>query len=173
MRWLSRVVQYLNEWVLFMDKFVGKEDADDLHLSVINCKMKEIIASVKEASGESSLDFNTFRLSIFTTLVLGIGIPKPGKHLHQFFFPTVGMTSYKHILKPSPWISSSTDLRNNWNQIDLLMKQLSHKMNLTRFRRDYTEVHMCESVPGRFLEKQDLFVVGQNVYKNNIDGVAS
>ena len=172
MRRLSRVVNCLNQWVLFMDDFVGKEEATDIPISAVHQKMNEIIASVKEASGESSLDFNSFRLSIFTTLVSGIGIPEPGKHLHQFFFPTVGMASYKHIHKPSPRPSCSTDFRNNLNQIDGLMKQLSHEMNQTHFRRDYTEVHMCESVPGRFLEKHDLFVVGQNVFENNIDGVA-
>ena len=159
-------------WVLFLDSFVGKEEADDVPIPIVHQKMNEIIESVKEASGESSLDFNCFRLSIFTTLVSGIGIPEPGKHLHQFFFPTVGMASYKHILNPSPQLSSSADFANNWKQIDGLMKQLSHRMNLTHFRRDYTEVHMCESVPGRYLEKQDLFVVGQDVFENNTDGVA-
>ena len=167
---LSRVVRSLNDWILFIDKFVGKEDADDVPLSVLNQKMEDVISSVKVSSGTSSLDFNKFRLSIFTTLVSGIGIPEPGKHLHQFFFPTVGNASYNHILKPSPRSSASKEIR--MNEIDAVMKAISHCLNLKTHRRDYIEVHMCESVPGRFLEKRDLFVVGQNIFENNTNGVA-
>ena len=51
------------------------------------------------------------------------------------------------------------------------MKLVSLECGWKTYRRSYVEVNMCESFPGRYLNKKDLFVVGQNIFQNNVDGI--
>ena len=47
------------------------------------------------------------------------------------------------------------------------MRLVAWKLGWKRYQHDYVEVHMCESLPGRYLNKKDIFFVGQNCFELN------
>ena len=175
---LEKVADVLAEWIEFIDSFEGKEDSNDIPLGDVHAKMQTTICKIKEKVGCTSLDFSMFRLSIFTTLVSGIGLTEPGKHLHQFFFPVEGTAAYNHLMHPFASTMATDDDTHTWPQrscplsnIDQNMRLVAWKLGWKRYRRDYVEVHMCESLPGRYLNKKDIFFVGQNCFELNSLGI--
>ena len=58
------------------------------------------------------------------------------------------------------------------DQIDLEMRELSGSMGRRMYRRDHVELLLCESLPGRGLKKQDVFVYGQAIFNLSYDGIA-
>ena len=117
-------------------------------------------------------------LSIFTTLVSGIGLTEPGQHLHQFFFPVEGSAAYNHLMHPfASTLATGDDTHMRpqascpLSNIDQNMRLVAWKLGWKRYRRDYVEVHMCESLPGRYLNKKDIFFVGQNCFELNSLGI--
>ena len=53
--------------------------------------------------------------------------------------------------------------------IDHNMEMISNEMKWSEYRRDKVEVHLCESMANRYLNKKDLFFRGQKIF-NLIDG---
>mgnify|MGYP003316974380 CR=1 FL=1 len=47
---------------------------------------------------------------------------------------------------------------------DQLMESVSSSMDWKVYRRDNVELHLCESMPNRYLGLKDLFVVGDNIF---------
>ena len=99
-------------------------------------------------------------------------------HLHQFFFPTKKSASYKHLDKPlgdragMPSILGDQDKdvsSSVLNTVDTHMEIISNEMKWPKYKRDVIEVHLCESVANRYLNKKDVFFRGQNIF-NLIDG---
>ena len=58
---------------------------------------------------------------------------------------------------------SKKELRS-LQQRDQLMESVSSSMDWKTYRRDNVELHLCESMPNRYLGLKDLFVVGDNIF---------
>ena len=169
---LKKVVRVLHSWMCFIDEKQALQTAKELPLWEIDQRMDQTLSDIKTVTG-TQLDFSKFRLSLFTTFVSGIGLVKPGLHLHQFFFPTKGTASYKHLNKPlgdrvkMPSIieNREKDLSSSvFDTVDSKMEVISNEMKWPKHRRDVVEVHLCESVANRYLNKKDVFFRGQNIF---------
>ena len=172
---LKKIVRVLHSWMCFIDDKKTFQTAKDVPLWTIDKRMGEILSDIKDIAG-TQLDFSKFRLSLFTTFASGIGLLKPGLHLHQFFFPTKGTASYKHLNKPlgdrvcmpSSLKNTEKDLSSSLlHTVDSNMETISNEMKWRDYRRDVVEVHLCESVANRYLNKKDVFFRGQNIFNLN------
>ena len=174
---LKKTVYCLSNWISFVDQFRGINDANQIPLSTISSKMKMTLRAIKSSLGENSLDFADFRLSIFTVLASALGLCEPGEHLHHFFFPMRGYASCNHLDKPMQTSfggcffgktiteqPGSKKESRSLQERDQLMQSVSSSMAWKPYRRDNVELHLCESVPNRYLGLKDLFVVGDNIF---------
>ena len=169
---LRKVVRVLHSWIQFIDSKEKCQGAKDLPLWEVLQKMEQTLSCIKNITGKE-LDFSTFWLSLFTTFVSGMGLVEPGKHLHQLFFPTKGMASYKHLNKPlgdrinSPSVLEEVENDCSFSVIETIdsnMEMISNEMKWFECRGDLVEVHLCESMANRYLGKKDLFFRGQNIF---------
>ena len=55
--------------------------------------------------------------------------------------------------------------------MDEMMRQISNKMGWKPYIRNKMEVHLCESVSGRYLKKTDIFFKSQTTHRLTEDGV--
>lgn len=133
--------------------------------------------------------FSLFRLSVFTTIVIGCNELMPGPHLKQIMIPLPGTSSFKHLLAPSKGQmsqKSATDLATNNKEViiqpseddrvavddhDRLMLYLSNSFGRKGYVRDEMECLLCESHPGRSLECRDWFCKGQDIFDCSDDGI--
>ena len=76
----------------------GNNPTDDLPLDFIT---KQLDSVCSQENDVASCQLGAFRLSMFTTVIAGCGVLKPGKHLRQLMFPVKGCASYKHLACPS------------------------------------------------------------------------
>ena len=147
--------------------------------------MKAVLLKVKAAAG-SSLEFSMFRLSVFTSLICGLGIVNPGPHLHQFILPCENTAAFHHLTNPqmceinddyanSCIVNGITGTKRgqlvNETDFDLTMKAISSEMGHRIYRRSYIEILLCESRPGRVLDKKDVFKRGQCIFHLSDDGI--
>ena len=69
--------------------------------------MKKRIEELREKiAAIAKRQFSLFRLGIFTTIVAGTGLLKPGHHLKNLMYPVRGAASYHHLTFPSSDIIS-------------------------------------------------------------------
>ena len=190
---LEKVSVILFEWIKFVDLYYGESDANDIPYLMIETKMTEICGKLRTATtktGCKALDFKSFRLSIFTTLISALMIPKPGPHLHQFMLPCENTASFNHLRDPfmsnidedeaaSLLYSMSTDAEQtdkmNEGQIppedfDSFMRELSSTMNWESYKRNQVENHLCEAHPCRSLNKVELYKKKENIHDLNETG---
>ena len=74
---LTNVVSVLAGWIDVIDSYFGKCLAKDIPYFELKYKMMDVCEQVKIASGNPSLKFGMFRLSIFTTYVTSLGMVIP------------------------------------------------------------------------------------------------
>jgi len=169
---LKKIVRVLHSWMCFVDEKRAFPTAKEIPLWEIDKRMDQTLSCIKDVAG-TQLDFSKFRLSLFTTFASGIGLVQPGMHLHQFFFPTKNAASHKHLDKPLgdrvgvPSILGDQDKdvsSSVLNTVDTHMEIISNEMKWPKYKRDVVEVHLCESVANRYLNKKDVFFRGQNVF---------
>ena len=196
-RELVQLCEALNEWVIFLDRYQGYEDANDIPFKDVLKQMTRTCNKVKKSLGkikykakagdgtgkvvekESELDFSLFRLSIFTTIVSGLGIAKPGRHLHQVIIPTVKTAAVEHLtapgngeieFRPTSEVEEDDEFRPDLSKtlkpedVDIQMRELAGVMGHRRYRRDVVELYLCESKMGRYLAKMDVFRKGQSIF---------
>lgn len=131
--------------------------------------------------------FSLFRLSIFTTLIVGCGEVTTGRHLRQLMFPIKNTASYEHLLNTSvgkmskkraselchmnaTTVAYDGDTRIDPESHDLAMLYLSTHLNQPTYNRDEMECLLCESLPGRNLSCCDWFRKGQRLFDIDYDG---
>ena len=171
---LTAIVEVLFEWIAFIEKQRGKKDAADIPFYLVAEQMYATKEAVQAASGLDKFDWGEFRLGLFTTYVSALGIVRPGRHLHQVFVPTASAASTHHLTQPST--NNRTVLasrrRDSCTILDEEMKYVSHEMSWARYRRDLVEVYLCESMPGRELNRRDVFIQGQRIFHLTELGIA-
>ena len=83
--------------ICWVDTFVGKSTAEDIPIHVLALQFARTIEVIKVAVELSGFEFGLFWIQIFLSVVSGVGLSKPGQHLHQLMIPTVNQASYKHL----------------------------------------------------------------------------
>jgi hypothetical protein len=103
-----------------------------------------------------------FRLQIFVQLAALSGVVlKASPLLADFAYPVKGMASYTHL--------------HDMGQVEECnfeeaMEQLKHELQMPTAGKNEIETALCESTPGRFLEKFDVFFFGQDLYRLTKEG---
>jgi hypothetical protein len=176
---LERVISILHKHVSWIDSLGGRGDncIEDMPIHTLREQME---ATRKEIHAVVACQFSLFRLSIFTTLIIGCGEVQPGRHLRQLMFPIKNTASYQHLMNTSIGKISkqqANELCKNINAVtndgntrvspechDLAMLYLSTHLNLSKYNRDEMECVLCESIPGRNLSCVDWFRKGQRLF---------
>jgi hypothetical protein len=98
---LLKITEALAEHVQWINSFQEFHKTEDIPYDVILNQMRATLKKVKAAAYGSGLEFDLFRLQIFTTLINALAIPDPGPHLLQLMIPaSTGQQSYKHLSNP-------------------------------------------------------------------------
>ena len=184
---LTNVVQVLYEWIRYINGNHGKVFAHEIpYFEVLN-KMKAIVKKVKDVS-DTSLEFSMFRLSVFTTLICGLGIVDCGPHLHQFILICENTAAFDHLTNPemcgidddcaTACIMNSSSIGNPPSarmiddlDFDSTMNVLSSEIGHRIYRRSSIEILLCESRPGRVLQLKDVFKRDQSIFCINDSGI--
>jgi hypothetical protein len=94
---LEKVISILYNHVSWINSFAsscGENCIQDMPLDMIREQME---LTRKEIHEVVPCQFSLFRLSIFTTLIIGCGEVTSGRHLRQFMFPIKNTASYEHL----------------------------------------------------------------------------
>jgi hypothetical protein len=186
---LESVVGVLFEHLQWVDSLADQSYADlsiDLPLTMVQKHMEE----VREKIGAiAKCQFSLFRLGIFTTIVTGTGLLKPGRHLKHLMYPVRGAASFRHLTFPSAdqisqenadaiADSTGTILVNSIDDCidscyhDRAMMYLSTSVGCEVYVRDEMECLLCESHPSRNLAQcRDWFKRGQTIYDCTPEGL--
>mmetsp|Transcript_13887 Transcript_13887/g.28326 ORF Transcript_13887/g.28326 Transcript_13887/m.28326 type:complete len:1656 (-) Transcript_13887:317-5284(-) len=185
---LEKVVSILYKHVSWINSLVGRGDncVQDMPLDMVRRQMELTCKAIHDIV---PCQFSLFRLSIFTTLIIGCGEVATGRHLRQLMFPIKNTASYEHLMNTSVGIMSTkraSELCQNMNAAmvandgntkikpeshDLAMLYLSTYLNLPKYNRDEMECALCESIPGRNLSCCDWFRKGQRLFDIDNDGI--
>ena len=178
------------QWVDSLAEQPYTDITQDLPLVVVQQHMEEI---QKKVAFIAKCQFNLFRLGIFTTIVTGTGLLKPGPHLKNLMYPVRGAASFNHLTFPSSDLMSEqhavamvegkeSTARLQMNDCDdcieidyhdRAMMYLSTAVGCEVYVRDEMECLLCESHPSRNLTQcRDWFKRGQTIYDCTADGVA-
>ena len=95
---LKKVVNILMDLICWVDTYVGKSTADEIPIHVLELQFAKTIEAIKVAVEVSGFEFGLFRTQICLSVVSGVGLSKPGLHLHQLMIPTENQASYKHLI---------------------------------------------------------------------------
>jgi hypothetical protein len=153
---LTSIVISLYHHLSWVDSLVGRGEnpLKDLPLRFVKQHMDNVCLEINNVA---ACQFGSFRLGIFTTILIGCGELKPGKHLRQLMFPVKGCASYKHLDNPTMdrmsnarALSLSTDqegaiiANDGWDPIgelhhDRAMQLLSVSLGRDQYFRDEIE----------------------------------
>jgi hypothetical protein len=98
---LLKITEALAEHVRWINTFQGCHKSEQIPYEVILNQMEATLKKVKAAALVSGLEFDLFRLEIFTELISALGVPEPGPHLLQLMIPaSEKQRSYKHLSNP-------------------------------------------------------------------------
>lgn len=182
---INTVMHRLLEWIYHIDTYSGKIDAKDVPANLLWGEMNAVIRDIQHIYREktgSMLDFSKFRLSIFTNLITALGYAVPGRHLNQLFLPTPGTASFSHLTDPTMREFDVTRERMQYGmgeqqtnfeaiEIDDMMRKVCDQLQWEPYLRNMVEVHLCESVSGRLLKRNDVFFKNQTIHRLTEDGV--
>lgn len=183
---LRSIMHVLYHHVLWVDSLAThsySNPVDDLHISNIKLHMEQVCKQIYKIV---PCQFNLFRLSIFNTIMTGLGAFQPGHHLKQLMFPIRGSASYKHLESPLSDVMSRevavaicggdlgvADPQSpvNIEHHDRLMQYLCTAVGRQTYVRDEIECLLCESHPNRDLQNCcDWFRQNQTIYDCLDDG---
>ena len=194
---LVDIVTCLLEWIDYVDNHRLIDNMDDIHFVDIEDKYLAVVNKIKSASHahKTKIEFDVFRLSIFTTLATGLGLTEPGEHTQQFVIPTKKAASNNHLRNPDKHLLTNKNAKgiydgkyvtpNESSNIDRFgnckgknkgtpdnnMWYLSRQMEWNVYCRDDVETALCESVPCRQLKKKDVFRKGTRLFWMRIPGI--
>ena len=79
-----------------------KSEQHSNHISPreIVVQARTLIKKLKVSGDCQGLDFDCFRLGVFTTMVCALGMVKPGVHLLQFALPFKKTALLRHLIDP-------------------------------------------------------------------------
>ena len=161
---LLKITESLAEHVRWINSLLGKHKAEDIPYSCILNQMEVTVKKVKEAAFGSGLEFDLFRLQIFTELISALAIPEPGPHLLQLMIPaSQNQRSYKHLSNPlihklsdveASQMSSGSEGRTSATvptvipvaQFDTCCSEVSTSLGRPFYRRNHIESCLCESL---------------------------
>jgi hypothetical protein len=186
---LSQVVSILFDHVRWINSLIpsGTSPVSDMPLSLVKAQCDKTIHDI---SVVASCQFSHFRLGLFTTILSGSGLLRPGRHLKNLMYPVKGSASFKHLSRPTPdtmSLEKATALTQNTSNEsitndddgyvpeehhDIFMQYLSAELGCYQYVRDEMECILCESHPMRSLNCRDWFRKGMTLYDLNIDGEA-
>ena len=93
---LTSIVNQLYHHLCWIDSMngCGNDPLKDLTMGYVRDHMEKVCFDINLVA---TCQLSSFRLGIFTTVLIGCGDLKPGKHLRQLMFPVKGCASYKHL----------------------------------------------------------------------------
>jgi hypothetical protein len=93
---LSLIVGHLYHHLCWVNSLQGRGDDPirDLQLSFVKRHMDNVCLDINSVA---SCQLGSFRLCMFTSVLIGCGDLKEGKHLRQLMFPVKGCASYNHL----------------------------------------------------------------------------
>lgn len=95
---LTRIIAHLFEYTVWIDNSLvgkGNNPSRDMPLSMIIQKQQHFVDRIKEVV---PCQFGLFGMGVFTTVIAGAGVLKPGQHLRQLAVPAEGCASFKHLM---------------------------------------------------------------------------
>jgi hypothetical protein len=97
---LTSIVHHLYHHLCWIDSLQGKvnDPLKDLTMGYVNKQTDKVCLDINLVA---PCQLGSFRLGIFTTVIIGCGDLKPGKHLRQLMFPVKGCASFKHLANTS------------------------------------------------------------------------
>ena len=191
---LEGVLEVLLHHLQWVDSLADQTCNDvtiDLPLAMVQQHMAEICQRIAVIA---KCQFSLFRLGIFTTIITGTGLLKPGRHLKNLMYPVRGAASFNHLTFPSSDLMSADNavaivegkdtttgtLHSNKKRDDCIdvnyhdqaMMYLSTAVGCEVYVRDEIECLLCESHPSRNLTQcRDWFKRGQTIYDCTTEGV--
>ena len=164
---LCSTIKVLHDYLMWIN-CLGWQNKIPTIASLRN-KCKEVTSNIK-------MEFGEFRLADFTSTAIGAGMLYPGKHLRQLSYPIKNMASYNHLCNPLEGVMTeeeSKQLCDNMvinidsNKRSKIIQEIEHgeamlqytyNLGLYHYKRDTSEVLLCESTPRRYLNKKDVFL---------------
>ncbi len=117
----------------------------------------------RELATIGKAEYAEFRLQIFVQMAALSGVVlKARPLLADFAYPVKGMASYAHL--------HETGQVEECN-FEQAMEQLKHELQMPNAGKNEIETTLCESTPGRFLQKSDVFFFGQDLYRLTKEGM--
>ena len=180
---LKNVVKILMDLICWVDTFVGKSTAEDIPIHVLALQFAKTIEAIKVAVELSGFEFGLFRIQIFLSVVSGVGLSKPGQHLHQLMIPTLNQASYKHLNDALQYetkqnevvmltnktltdISSTTPaVTMDPEYFETAMGYIADLLKVEPFHRNTIESILCEGRYGRIcLLIMEVYVKGSSLH---------
>jgi len=157
---IKSVMKELLNWILYIE---SKQHSNYISPREIVVQARTLIKKLKVSGDCQGLDFDCFRLGVFTTIVCALGMVKPGVHLMQFILPFEKTASLRHLINPTEYETSDNTYSqcvkdDEWTQIDGMMSMLSAELKFPQYSRNLMEVILCESFGSRYLHKRDVFI---------------
>ena len=148
-RKIKSVMKELLDWIFYIE---SNQHSDFIRPRDIAAHARTTIKKLKVSGDCQGLDFDCFRLGVFTTMVCALGMVKPGAHLLQFILPFEKTALLRHLINPtkcktSDSTSSQCVKDDEWTQIDGMMSMLSAELKFPQCSRNLMEVILCESLP--------------------------
>jgi len=189
---LEGVLEVLLDHLRWVDSLADQSIEDVMIELPLTAVQKHMEAVRQKIAAIAKCQFSLFRLGIFTTIVTGTGLLKPGRHLKNLMYPVRGAASFRHLTFPSSDLMSDehavaiaegggsngiSQINNNSDSIDIsshdrAMMYLSTAVGCEVYVRDEMECLLCESHPSRNLTQcRDWFKRGQNIYDCTSEGV--
>jgi hypothetical protein len=93
---LSSIVNHLYHHLCWVDSLLGmgEDPMKNLSMSFVSKQVDKVCLDINSVA---PCQLGSFRLGIFTTILIGCGELKQGKHLRQLMFPVKGCASYNHL----------------------------------------------------------------------------
>jgi hypothetical protein len=154
---LKTVVACLRE---LLEWFNGREETEKVPMSAVKERLQ---ACHKDLGAIGKVEYAEFRLQIFIQMAALSGVVlKPSLLLADFAYPVKGMASYNHLHEKGQ--VEECDFED-------AMEQLKHELQMPTAGRNEIETALCESMPGRYLQKYDVFFWGQDLYRLTKEGL--
>jgi len=153
------VDKLVSQLVSMAEDFNKLEDAS--HDVVVETYQKRN-QCIREVLGNCEL--GVFRLAVCLQGMAHLGvILRPRKLVREFFVPMRESGSWEHL----------RELTIDEKDIPQVIEEIKRELNIEgrHVAGDQVETLLCESKPGRLLEKRDLFVKGQSLFRLCPDGI--
>jgi hypothetical protein len=153
---LKRVVACLRE---LLEWFNGQHEKEKVSMGVVKERLQ---ACHQELLTIGKAEYAKFRLQIFIQMAALSGVVlKARPLLANFAYPVKGMASYAHL--------HDTGQVEECN-FEEAMEQLKHELQMPNAGKNEIETTLCKSTPGQFLQKSDVFFLGQDLYRLTKEG---